>query len=743
VTERTQLHRRVGEAYEKVYGATARAHLGDLAHHFCEGQPGGDVDKAIDYAVKAAEHARSSRAFQEAVVHTERALKVLDLETLADEPRRCDLLLALAEAELTLQGLALEEVKQTFGRAIALARELGMAERFAQAAIGYATSPVPGIVDQEAIGHLEEALGLLDGSDTTLRVMLLSALARQLASRSSERSLSVAVEAVESARRLGDKEPLLHALESSLGATWAAANTEDRLAVANEMLETAGELSAGKLQARLLRIRALMEMGDVRAVDAELATYSEEAAVLRTPSFLQFAKLLQAGRAIMRGDFDDAEQAAQDIIAIRARASLSASRPGDPLADYFVATLFVLRREQGRLPELEAAIEGFAKLYDVALARSSLAFLYVELGRTADARRELQRLLPEQLRETPNDWNWLMTTGLFSEVAARVDDKERAAVLYEMLRPFSTRLVLSGYGNACGGSVARYLGLLAGTLSLWDEARRHFEDAMEMNARMGARPFLAYTQHDYAQMLLRYGEPEDRERALELANQALDTARELGMKGVVDRALATKLEAQGVDSSDTYGSIHAVASAVRRERPDLTPAATPDGTVTLMFSDMEDYTGMVERLGDLAAHQLVEAHNAIVREQLIAHGGHEVELRGDGFLLAFASARQGVLCGIALHRAMAEHSNKHPEQAARVRIGLHTGEAIRDEESFFGKSVIQAFRISDLADGGKILVSSLTKELVQTAGDVKFDEGRDVELKGLSGTHRVYAVEWD
>ena len=185
-----------------------------------------------------------------------------------------------------------------------------------------------------------------------------------------------------------------------------------------------------------------------------------------------------------------------------------------------------------------------------------------------------------------------------------------------------------------------------------------------------------------------------------------------------------------------------VATRVGEQRPDLTPYSAPDGTVTLLFSDMQDYTGMLERLGDIAAHEVVQAHNAIVREQTAAHRGHEVELRGDGFLLAFASARQAVLCAIALQRAFAARNAEQGEHPIRIRIGLHTGEAIRDADKFFGKSVVQAFRVADLARGGEILLSALTRDLVQTAGDLAFADEREVELKGLAGTHRVYALRW-
>ena len=77
-----------------------------------------------------------------------------------------------------------------------------------------------------------------------------------------------------------------------------------------------------------------------------------------------------------------------------------------------------------------------------------------------------------------------------------------------------------------------------------------------------------------------------------------------------------------------------------------------------------------------------------------------------------------------------------------MRIGLHSGEAIKEGEDFFGKNVILAARIAGQAVGEEILVSSLLKALVESAGDVQFGEGRDVELKGLSGAHEIWPVHW-
>jgi adenylate cyclase len=80
-------------------------------------------------------------------------------------------------------------------------------------------------------------------------------------------------------------------------------------------------------------------------------------------------------------------------------------------------------------------------------------------------------------------------------------------------------------------------------------------------------------------------------------------------------------------------------------------------------------------------------------------------------------------------------------EAVRVRMGLHTGEAIKDADDFFGRNVIFAARIADEAEGGEILVSSL-KELTESVGEFVFENGRVVALKGLSGTGKVYSVDW-
>jgi len=185
-----------------------------------------------------------------------------------------------------------------------------------------------------------------------------------------------------------------------------------------------------------------------------------------------------------------------------------------------------------------------------------------------------------------------------------------------------------------------------------------------------------------------------------------------------------------------------LADDVRRDAPDLSKQAAPDGTVTILFSDIEGSAGLAERLGDHRWLDLLREHNRIVREQIGRSGGTEVKAEGDGFMVVFSSARRAVLCAIGVQQAMAMQRRLQPDLALHVRIGLHTGEVLREDGDFFGKHVILAARIASEAKGGEILASSLVKELTESGGDLGFDDGREVELRGLSRTYRVYAVDW-
>jgi tetratricopeptide (TPR) repeat protein len=287
-------------------------------------------------------------------------------------------------------------------------------------------------------------------------------------------------------------------------------------------------------------------------------------------------------RALLEGRFEEGERLAPQALAIGQRVQSQTA------ANFFGVQMFSLHREQGRLQELEAAVKGFVQQYPAVPAwRSALASLYSELGHEAEARAEFEHLAVNDFADLPGDNSWLIGVTLLSEVCAFLADSRRAATLYKLLLPYAGRNVVVGDAAACNGSVSRNLGLLATTMARWEEAAQHFADALEMNARMGARPLVARTQYEYATMLLTRGQPgdpstssgPDRERALELLDSALNTAQGLGMKSLGEKAVALKVEAQSITSGEIEASSNPPILIVEAERPDSRPPAAPIGSV--------------------------------------------------------------------------------------------------------------------------------------------------------------------
>ncbi len=171
--------------------------------------------------------------------------------------------------------------------------------------------------------------------------------------------------------------------------------------------------------------------------------------------------------------------------------------------------------------------------------------------------------------------------------------------------------------------------------------------------------------------------------------------------------------------------------------------AKTGGTLTFAFSDIEASTEMAERMGDRSWFEALTAHNTIIEGLVGDHGGKVIKSVGDGFMLTFPGATQASRCAIGIQRAMSEHADAQPERAVRVRIGLHTGEAIVAGGDLFGTHVNMAARVANLATGGQILVSSITKAIAQSSGELSFGKEKGVSLKGLAGTHSVCELHWE
>ena len=215
------------------------------------------------------------------------------------------------------------------------------------------------------------------------------------------------------------------------------------------------------------------------------------------------------------------------------------------------------------------------------------------------------------------------------------------------------------------------------------------------------------------------------------------------MRRTVERALVARLEVQGLADIDVLTSIEAVVEAVGSERPDLSALATGDGRVTILFSDIENSTLINERLGDARWLEVLREHNAIFRRRLRDRGGYEVKSQGDGFMLAFAEPLDALCFAVEVQGDLSESEVAGAERIS-VRMGMHTGEAIAEEGDLFGRSVVLAARIAAQAVGGEILVSeAIRRDCDGEDGAYGFESARELELKGLAGTHMVYGVTYE
>jgi class 3 adenylate cyclase len=187
-------------------------------------------------------------------------------------------------------------------------------------------------------------------------------------------------------------------------------------------------------------------------------------------------------------------------------------------------------------------------------------------------------------------------------------------------------------------------------------------------------------------------------------------------------------------------SIEDLADWAEVERPDLA-RVTPDGRVVILFSDIEESTALNERIGDRAWVKLISSHDKLVHELVQERAGHVVKSQGDGFMVAFARAEQAVRCGIDVQRALYQNAKRKRHEEIRVRIGIHMGRSVRRGDDLFGRNVAMAARVAAQAVGGQILVSKPVRDAVSKCDDIRFDEGREVELKGFSGSYRLFAVE--
>jgi tetratricopeptide (TPR) repeat protein len=525
---RQKAHLRVAETIERLHSDALEEHAADLAYHFYQG--GGDPQKIIEFSVLAAERAVAQTAYGEAAEQYRRALQTLEEQHPIDELRQCKLLLALGKAFGNAGDS--DNAQQVLMRGVEIARKLPAPEQFAEAVLGFHRFKyLTGFSDHQYVALMEEGLALLGEEDSALRAALLGQLSNFFEHLGDERKFSYSEQAEAMARRVGDQRALYYAL-------WSRTFVWDRplevkMAAGMEFAQLEQEIGAqaGVNWALVYLCHFHWEQGDMDAVFADMDALRKVAEELSIPDATSRIKFTESTYAQMVGRFDEAESLASEGFEIGRKVHKVAS------GQMFTGLMYPIRWLQGRSDEVDEAWQRMAKRHPEFFTNPiTAAHLHLMLGRDKQARKDFENIAARDFADLRRDFMLPHNLILLSELAAGLGDTRRAALIYDISSPYADYLGMMGIGNGTYGSLAHWLGMLAATMKRWDDAVAHFESAIETNARVGARPFLARSQHEYARMLIERGESGDKEKAKELLTEATAIYRELGMPTFLENA---------------------------------------------------------------------------------------------------------------------------------------------------------------------------------------------------------------
>jgi len=744
---RERLHLRAAHALEEAYPERLEDYAAELAYHYREAGEGAPVETAYRWTVKAAQQALAAYALAEAVPLYRSGLELADAVGMS-QGERAALLWELARAQRGAGDF--EGMIQTYEEA---AREFEGAGDVAGAASAY--SNLAGFLAwqgqlQRGLRFVEKGLELVGPADRAERAMLLAYHAMDsLCLHRFGTVFEEVAEAESLAEQVTDPWTLGELFN---GIAWLyyfacfpqkAREAGDRAAAG---YEAAGEV-AQACHPRLPSLYSATEQGQVAAGGpewAELRRLSEQRLSFQ-PAYL--AALNVARQRLLAGDLVEAERIGEEVLTLASEMRIFGVMP---LVLECSAALMTLTRRydqaEARLAALQAAYEAAERAAFLAGSWPGRIRLSLEKGDTASARKLLadRPQWPFEEPLTVGGAGILLACG---EALAELDETEGLDACYQRLRELNGR----GIEFVLPYLVPRVIAMLDAVRRRWDKAATYFEKALTLARRLGYRLELAATLLAYAKMRLARDAPDDTEAATAMLNEALQLYQDMGLPQRAEKVLAVKVQAQekvapGLTpppraKRTIRSTIEQILPSALADAPNLARHSDEQGTVTILFTDIEGSTALGQRLGDKPYHALLAEHNRILREQVARHGGHEVKCMGDGFMVAFASAARALSCAVDIQKAFAAY-NESAEEPITVRIGLNTGESIEEAGDYFGTAVTLAARIADKAQGGQVLVSEVVRTVGGSLAGVEFRDAGRKQLKGIKDRQRVYEVVW-
>jgi hypothetical protein len=531
---RAEAHRLAAAVLEQLPWR-AQASNAELAHHYLRAIPAettarkasGIARRAVEYAGLAGRDALGALAYEEAAAHFQQALEALGRAADVPPASRCEFLLGLAEA--LLNSGATQRAEPHLREALRLARESGAARQLAAAALLSAAHLDFNAPDESAASLLREASDALGTDAPALRARILARLAIALAG-DPEPARAAAGQAVQVARQSGDAGALAAAFGARQHVLWGTQTPGDALAGATEIVAAAraADDPERELDGHVLRLTHLLELCDGPAARRELAQIERLAAQLRQPLARLIACSRRSTLAALDGDFPLAASQAKLSAELGRRASLPDTEA--VLWGQLFAVWLETELPDGDEDQMEQILRGLVARSHLSTAHAAaLVLIDAEHGAGDQARGRFGELATAGVATMRPDMVYVWALALLARGCCVLGSRPHATHLYQALLPYADRAAVAAGAVMCAGSVSRYLGGLAALSGQTAAAEAHFQTALAHHRRLGARPLLARTLHEYAQLLAARAAGSDLARAAEALAEARAIAGECGM----------------------------------------------------------------------------------------------------------------------------------------------------------------------------------------------------------------------
>jgi DNA-binding CsgD family transcriptional regulator len=520
--ERLRLHGRAGDALCSVHSAQLDAALTHIAHHYYKAAPLGYADKAVTFALRAADTAIRMYAYEDALLHYDHAIETLERGGLIHDER-------LARAYI-LKGSAMYQLGQPQGSievllgAVNRTRVLGSVDLLIDALMLLAMSSRH-VEQQHFVPLLDRALALLPPCDSAARAKALATLAfAQRSSIDHSRIQLLVDEAISMASRSCDATVRCACCVFTLMALRGnPASLTRRLLLGQEYMAVARSTGSVDLVAEAYHWQALnyFESGQLEELEELLDLYDGLSAA-RFGLHQYQTGAHRVTLALLRGEWTGLETR------ITALLEVGTKTRRDDADGVNGAQMFAMNRDLGRLHALAPQIKQIAASTSGRIWEPGLMVIFAETGMLSDARQIFERIADQDFRILSRDDMYVTCLVFCAETCCALGDIERAATLYRLLRPYAGQT--ANHPTAvCFGAADLYLAMLASSSNWPDLARDHFDRALAQNRAMRAWPSLARTLLRYGAFLITRQHDADQRMGLQQLREAEQLARRLGM----------------------------------------------------------------------------------------------------------------------------------------------------------------------------------------------------------------------